>query len=438
MDLPAPAPRTTAPAEGRDGAPVARPIDLGTALRLATASHHDVLEARAQVREEKGRVEGADGVLWPTLSGGALMGRTNGTVQGSFGDFRDVRYRTAAPAGTLRVSWNLGQVIHARLAAHRSLDAAVSTEAAAGQRVLRTVAEQYLGLVEAAGEEAIREQSAADVLAVARLVESREVGGAGASLDTARARAEVAAAERALLEARNERQRRSKSLAASLRLDPTVDLVPVDTDLAPARLVDPAEPLERWLARVGRGHPGWEALERAGEAAQGEADAARWNLWSPELAATGLAGGAGSSFGNVEGRESWSVFLGWTLSGGAWGRIASAEARAERAALARERFEEEGRAAAASAFREIGLAREELEAAERERRAAEQALGIARARFEGGLLPETDLLLARQAADRARLQRLAAVARHNQAQIRLLGEAGVLSVEALAGGEDPP
>jgi outer membrane protein TolC len=53
------------------------------------------------------------------------------------------------------------------------------------------------------------------------------------------------------------------------------------------------------------------------------------------------------------------------------------------------------------------------------------------------LLPENDLLLAQQGADQARLRRLAAVARFNQAQLNLLAESGVASIESLSGGVAP-
>ncbi len=83
------------------------------------------------------------------------------------------------------------------------------------------------------------------------------------------------------------------------------------------------------------------------------------------------------------------------------------------------------------------LSRQQLDPAQRELGAAENALRIARANYEGGLLPENDLLLAQQAADQARLRRLAAVARFNQSQLQLLAESGIASIESLSGGAAP-
>ena len=91
----------------------------------------------------------------------------------------------------------------------------------------------------------------------------------------------------------------------------------------------------------------------------------------------------------------------------------------------------------AGSYQELFLARQNLDPAQRELTAAEAALRIARANYEGGLLPENDLLLAQQAADQARLRRLAAVARFNQAQLLLLAESGVATVDTLTGGAAP-
>lgn len=426
------APSREAAAGGRA---VSRPIDLATALRLATASHFDILEARARVREAEGRAAWADGALLPTLSGGAAVGHTHGAVQGSFGDIKDVDFGSVAPLGTLRVSWNIGQAIYGDLAAHRALDAAADFEAAAAQRTLHAVAVQYLDLVEADAAVRAHERSAAETRTILRLAEARDAQGIGSALDTERARAQAAAAERVLLGAMNERQKRSKALAAALRLDAGVDLRPVDQDLAPAALVDVSEPVEAWRARAGERRPERAALEYARVAAADEAKAAWWGAWGPELSAAGFLGGAGTTFGNVDDREGWSVFLGWTLSAGSIGRTQSAEARAEQAAIARDRFSERLQASVAAAHADVALSKEQLAPAEREARSAEQALALARARFEGGMLPESELLLAQLAADGARLKRLSAVVRYNEAQVRLLAEAGMATVEALTGGQ---
>lgn len=410
------------------------PIDLLSALRLATGSHFDVLEARARVREAEGRASSADGALLPTIGVGGGVARNRGNVQSSFGELKDTEFETVTALGTARISINLGESIYRDLAAHRQADAAGELQTAALQRALFGVSLDYIALVESDSTVRIQDLFVQEAQSLLRLTAARESQGLGTALDTERARAQAAAAEQRLLTARNERQRRSKTLAAGLRLDATIDLVPVDKDLSPATLLNPAEPLAAWLSRASERRPESRALLSSRKAAEHEVDANRWALWGPELSAAAFAGALGSSVPTMDERETFVVAVGWTFSFGGPGRIEAAEARVDQAGIALDRFRETLQASVAGAYHELALARQRLDPAERELAAAEKALRIARATYEGGLLAESDLLLAQQAADQARLRRLSAVARYNESQVRLLAESGGSSIEAFTAG----
>jgi outer membrane protein TolC len=346
-----------------------------------------------------------------------------------------VDFRTVNAVGTVRLTANIGESIYRDLAAHRTVEAATGFELAQVQRTLLDVSIGYLGLVESDATVRIQEQFVQEAQTLARLTAARESQGLGSALDSERARAQAAAAEQRLLGARNERQRRSKALSASLRLDATVELTPVDRDLTPATLVDANEDLSRWLARAAERRPEGFALRSNLEAARNEATATRWSVWGPEVTAGASYGGIGTSFGTFDDRRNWIAGLGWSFSLGGPGRIDAADARADQADIALHRFRDRLQASVAAAYQGLTLSRQQLEPAQRELTAAESALRIARANYEGGLLPETDLLLAQQSADRARLSRIGAVARFNQAQLTLLAEAGVASLGTLTGTE---
>jgi outer membrane protein len=416
---------------------VEKTIDLTSALRLASGSHLDVLEAKARVREAEGRASSADGYLLPVLTVGGSVGNARGTLQSSFGELQEGNFYSVSALGTVRIATNLGESIYRDLAAHRAVEAAQGTENAQLQRTLFDVSVAYLALVESDSAVRIQEQFVAEAQTLARLTQARETQGLGSALDSQRARALAAAAEQRLLGARNERQRRSKALAASLRLDPTVDLSPADRDLAPATLVPPAEDLRKWLGRASERRPEIRAYEAGRDAARNEASATRWSVWGPELSAAAAWGGLGRSFSTVDERANYVFSLGWTFSLGAPGRIEAADARLAQADIALERFRDRLEASVAAAYHELDLARQNLDPSQRELTAAEAALRIARANYEGGLLPETDLLLAQQSADQARLRRLTAIARFNQAQLQLLAESGVAAIDTLTGGAAP-
>lgn len=430
-----------APEAGRAAAPPqepapadSKPIDLATAIRLAAGSHYDILEARARVAEAEGRAFSADAALLPSVGLVGLVGHTSGQKQASFGNLGEVDFNTVNAFGTVRLTANIGESVYRRLQAHRRVDAVGDFERATLQRTLVSVSLGYLTLVEADSIVRHHEQFAEETRGLVRLAEARETQGLGTSLDTERARTQLASAEQRLVVARNDRQRHSKTLASALRLDPRVDLVPMDKNLAPARLIDPAVPLPRWLEQASLGRPETRALYSAKLAAEAEASATRWSLWGPQIDAGARVGGAGKSFGTLEDQEGWNVAFGWTFALGGLGQIESADARVEQASLSLDRFRNTLIAVVAAAHRDLILSQERLGPAQRETDAAERALKIANANFQGGRLSETDLILTQQAADQARLRRLSAVARFNQAQIRLLSEAGGASVESLSAG----
>ncbi|HXX94525.1 MAG TPA: TolC family protein [Planctomycetota bacterium] len=409
-------------------------VDLGSALRIAAGSHLDILEARARLREAQGNVQAADGYLLPVLSAGGSWGRTDGTVQASFGNLGDVRFGTVSGLGTVQVSSNFGQSIYHDLATHTIAQAAADFELAQIQRTLLDVARAYLSLVEADVTVRLNEQFVQETQGLVRYTQAREAQGLGSALDTERARTQAAEAEQRLLVARNDRQRRSKTLASALRLDSTVDLVPVDKDLAPATLVAPGDTLAQWLARAQDHRPELRAFRSSQEAADQEAKATRWSVWGPQASAGYLYGDLGRSPATVDERQSWVFGLGWTFSFGGPGKIEAADARTEQATLQLLRFQDRLLASVSGSYQELVLARQRLDPADREQAAAEKALRLARVTFEGGLLPENDLLLAELAADLARQRRLTAVTRYDLAQLDLLAESGVASAETLSGG----
>lgn len=410
-----------------------RTIDLATALRLATAGNFEILQARARLREAEARVNAADGGLLPNVLVGAGYQRSTGATNDAFGNFRDAEVNLANATGTLRLSLNLGESIYRDLAARRALDAQHDHHDAAHQRVLTLVAVRYIDLVTAIAAQRVQEQVLKDAQALVALAETRDANGLGSVLDSERARAQAAASEQRLIALQADRQRRAKELAVELRLDPALDLMPMDEALTAAALIDVAKPMAFWLEHVQRHSPVAAAATLDVAASQQEARAVRWSAWGPELAVSAYGAGVGNAIGELDDRHrtGWSASVGWTLSLGAAGRIDAADARSEQATLALERLRLTQRAAVAAAYDDVLSSRRLLEPARREQQAAEHAYALAHTRFVGGVLGESELLIVQQAVEQARLRWLMGVAHHNQAQVRLLAEAGAITIEAL-------
>ena len=154
-------------------------IDLTTALRLASGSHLDLLEAKARVREAEGRASSADGYLLPVLSVGGSVTNARGTLQSSFGQLQEGNFYTVSALGTVRISANVGESIYRDLAAHRGVEAAEGYELAQVQRTLFDVSVGYLALVESDSAVRIQEQFVQEAQTLARLTQAREAQGLG-------------------------------------------------------------------------------------------------------------------------------------------------------------------------------------------------------------------------------------------------------------------
>jgi outer membrane protein TolC len=125
------------------------PLDLSTALRLATANNLEILEARARVREAGGEKTQALAAFLPVTSYSFTARKIDGRIQASFGELGDRTFSTLNPTGVLLLSVDPGKALFDTLAAHKLLDAATQQEESVTQHTLLTVAQQYFDLEQA-------------------------------------------------------------------------------------------------------------------------------------------------------------------------------------------------------------------------------------------------------------------------------------------------
>jgi len=409
-----------------------RRIGLAEALQRATEENLDLALARVEEARASARRLVTIGGLTPRLEIGGGIARTNGRVQGSLGQIADVDFDTIDPGIRLAYRVNLGARILEALATDRAADVAEWSTRARRQRLLFEVFELYYDLLLSEAGLRIARRRVEDGEEFVSVVDARRQSGLELESELARAQARLARNRRDLARARALWEGTSARLAGALRLEPDELLVAEEAELRPRNIVEARYDSAEALSRA-RTAPAVEVRRRASRVADHRADAAWWELAGPELDLWADQTYVGERFGDLEGGTRYGAFVRWTVSLERIGRIAETRADRERARLEAVRTEERavaetrGLLAQLRAAREsLPLARDGLEAAERNRR-------ISRARFRAGTAIALEVLDAEDRLALARLDLSQAVVDLDVTAARLLAATGRIDIDRLTG-----
>ena len=407
------------------------PIDLSTTIRLASTENLDVAFAKARVEETKGESDAAKLNLLPTLSGHQLYRHTTGTLQGTFGNLESPTFDTVNPEGVFRLSLNPGQAMFEALAAHRNFQATTFAADRVAQNTLLSSIQQYFDLLKAVSGINIAEQAVTESKEFLRVTEIREKQGTVLTVEVFRTQAKLQAEKQALLSAQNEFRQASIRLAITLNLDPKITLFPTDTAVRQLNLVNPSLTLHQLLDIALAKRPEVEESHQRMASATAAKKAAVWNALGPEVALEGAFGGIGKTFGNVDERTSVSGFVGWTLSGSAFGRIKSASARISESQITQEILQNIIESEVIKAYEEILLTQEQIETAKKGLLAAEKSFELSQTNLKLGTGITLEVLQALEAVTDARTRLVEAIVEYNKAQVRLLNALGELSADTI-------
>jgi outer membrane protein TolC len=246
--------------------------------------------------------------------------------------------------------------------------------------------------------------------------------------DVARVRAANERAQLTLTRARTDQRIAAARLAEVLRLDPAVELTPVDSDLAPLALESSSEDLGPLINRALAARPEIDEVGARVEAARLNRQAATRGPLIPTIGAQaslgGLGGGPGSSSLGRDFDMSSDLAFGvsWRVGpGGLFDRNRQREtqSRERQAELEKEKIQDairrqvvESHARMRSLAMQIDLARKTLDA-------ADQAARLSRQRRETGVSAALEDLQAEDELARARRDYLATIADYNLAQYAL-------------------
>lgn len=406
-------------------------LDLPTALRIAAADSLEIQAAQARVAVATARSAEAAAAWLPRLGIGASSSTVDGTLQGVFGEIRDVDFDSARAAIDLGWSLNPGQAAFDQLAVRKIATASAYAAEMSRQAVLVEAFERYHDLVDAGQRVALRESEASLAERRSLLLRARSQSGLESIDASAAADVQASLAVAAVDAARRGYQAASTRLAETLALDPSVTLLPTEDEVTSGLLVDPSLRLTDLMRVAELRNPELARADLLVAAAGYARRAEQWATFGPTV---GLAlpwhfvgtafSSLGSSFGYLAG-------LGFRLGFDGLARIDAAEARQEVAGLEAAGTRLELHGDLVRAYIDRRGADERLVHARRTERLAEQLARAARARLDSGYGDELDVISADERLAAASLEVGLAATATWRAQARLLAAVGEVSPESL-------
>jgi outer membrane protein TolC len=405
----------------------ALPIDLPTALRLAGAQNLDVQIARDRLKEAQANRDSALEKFFPWIAPGISYHRRDGVAQAvPSGVISDAHFQSYSPGATVSAQMDLGDALYTTLAAKQLANAAA--HAFNSQRQDAAVA-AALGYFELVKTKALA--SAADeTLRISRDYQNQlhEAVGIGIAFrgDELRAQSETEHDEILLRRAAQDERVAAARLAEILHLDPTVELVPKESDLVPLSLVETNAALSNLAEQALRNRPELKERHAQSAAALDTKNGAKYGPLVPTIGAQyfggALGGGPDGGPENLGADSDVLASLSWRIGPGGifdFGKIHSTEARLDIARVGEEKIRDQILREVVESRETVESLREQLAAAQKNLATADEALRLTRQRKEFGVGIVLENIQAQQELARARADYLSAIAEFNKAQYAL-------------------
>ncbi len=403
-----------------------QPIDLSTALRLAGAQNLDVQIAQERLDEAKANHQSAVAQFFPWLTPGITYRQHNDNIQDVAGNIIAVNKYSYAPGAALAVQVDLGDAIYKSLASKQLANAAGHALNAQRQDTVLAAAQGYFDLALAQGSAAVAREAVKISGDYEAQLRNAVAAGLAFKGDALRAGVQTARNELALRQALEQQRVAAARLAQTLRLDPAVELVARDDDLAPLALIATNTALSSALAQTFASHPELKQSQSLVAAAKDAKNGATVGPWIPTVGASafwgGLGGGRSGGADTFGPQEDYAIGVSWRIGPGGlfdFTRSHASESRLKAASLGAEKIRDDLARQVVEAFTRWQSLGDQIQTTKRALAAAEEGLRLAEQRkeFAVGIVLET--IQAEQDLTRARLDYLTTVARFNQAQYSL-------------------
>jgi outer membrane protein TolC len=448
----------------------AKPIDLGSALKLADVENPEILRARERVLEAVALRQLAAVQLLPTINAGTNLDAHQGTLQQSTGNIlkvnRDSLYlglgSNAVAGGTVNIpglvlAGNPVEGIYEALVSRRRVAQREFESVAVRNEMLLNVALAYLELLRAEGRRAIALKTREEAQEVARVTAAyaKPGVGQGRQADADRAATELEQRNAEFLQAEADVLTASARLAELLNLDPSVRLHAIDGWVVPAPVVPDPIPLAELIAIALTRRPELAARQAEIAAALLRLREAKLLPFAPNLILGSSAGtfGGGSNlvsrgipqpgggvlrqprFDSFDGRQDADAVVYWSLRNFGLGnlaevRLAGSNVRSSNLVLLETLNRVRSEVATAHARTHARFA--QIDSAERAVRASQDAFksDLLRTRNREGL--PIEVLDSLRLLGRSRVTYLDAIVDYNRAQIELYVALGQPPADCLA------
>ena len=277
------------------------PIDLPTVARVALAENLDIQHAVQQVEASRGGLQSTVGDAFPVFIPTALFEAVDGHVRASQGNIIAANFNTFQPYALVQWALNPGKVYYNIIAARKRLLASQYQERAIRQETLQRALTQYYDLVLAQTRIAAADKSVAEAQELLRNTLSRVRAGQALGADEARARADLAARQHDLIVALKSFYDASVELSLTLRLEPTITLVPAANQLEQTLLVRPDLSIEDLLALALEHRDDLASVRTLIAAAAADRKSTAWGALGPRFEVDAQAGGISGHAQNING-----------------------------------------------------------------------------------------------------------------------------------------
>ena len=410
-------------------------VDLPTVIRVAMARNIDIQEAQQRIAAARGEFEANIGMIFPSLTPNITSLGIQGAVS-TPGGFAVQAFNHVIPLAVIQWIINPGQVAYDVIASKRRLEASEQQDEAVLQETTRAAAAQYYDVVLAQAQVAAAQRAIHDAEELLRINRLRLKTGTGLPVDVLRAEAELAVRQQNLLAALNGFYNASVALAVTLRLDPTIMLVPRRGSLKETTLVREDMPIDTILVTAVHYRPDLQAVRTLLAAAEADTGATAWGGLGPQVLASRTFGPKPPARVTADTEYRQSIYVaggGFNWSLATFGRIKTATANAKIAGLEVDRQLEQVQAAVVTAQQASLTAKKTIPIARQEVASAEEALRLTQKNLQIGTGLTLDVLVAQDAAYQARLHHATAIVHYNQAEVNLLAALGLIDELNVAG-----